>query len=65
MIILIGGKAKEIRSENISQLLNELAVEINNIAVVKNGMIVPKSEWNREMVCENDSIDFFSPVNGG
>jgi len=65
VIVLIGGKAKEIRSENISQLLNELCVELKNIAVVKNGRIVPKSKWNREMIYENDAIDFFSPVSGG
>jgi thiamine biosynthesis protein ThiS len=65
VIILIGGKTKEIRSINISQLLNELNIAPYNIAVVRNGMIVPKSQWDLEMINENDSIDFFSPVSGG
>lgn len=65
MIIKIGQIEKTINSVTIEQLLDEIGVKKDNIAVVRNGKIIKKKEWAEETLCENDSIDIFSPVSGG
>lgn len=65
MLIKIGHIEKSINSGTIEQLLDEIGVKKDNIAVVRNGKIIQKKEWAVEALCENDSIDIFSPVSGG
>lgn len=65
MLIKIGQIEKIISSRTIEQLLDEIGVKKDNIAVVRNGKIIKKKEWTMEILCENDSIDIFSPVSGG
>ncbi|HRZ79393.1 MAG TPA: sulfur carrier protein ThiS [bacterium] len=65
MIIKIGQEQKNIKSVTVDQLIDELGVKRDNIAVVRNGIIIKKKDWVSEKLCENDRIDIFSPVSGG
>lgn len=65
MIIKISQTEKNVKSLTIEQLLDEIGIKKDNIAVVKNGTIIKKKDWALEMLNENDNIDVFSLVSGG
>lgn len=65
MIIKISQTEKNVKSLTIEQLLDEIGIKKDNIAVVKNGTIIKKKDWVLEMLNENDNIDVFSLVSGG
>ncbi len=61
----VDGKTLELKAENVGQMIIELKIDEDFIAVVKNGKIVPKSKWESEKIAESDIIEIFSPVSGG
>ena len=64
-MIKIAGKNREIKAETVLELLLELKINTENMAVVKNGIIIAKKEWGKEKISDCDEIDFLSPVGGG
>jgi len=62
---VVDGKKLNLKAENVSQMVVELKIEEDFIAIVKNGKIVPRSKWNSEKINEDDIIEIFSPVSGG
>ncbi|MBO4440596.1 sulfur carrier protein ThiS [bacterium] len=63
--IKVNGEEKEFNVETLGALLTALEIKPERVAVVKNGRIVPRSERENEPVTDGDSVDIFSPVNGG
>ena len=61
----INGKQKEVISDTISNLLNELEVKGKFIAISINGKILPKSNFDTQEIADGDKIELFSPVGGG
>lgn len=64
-MVKISGENKKVEAQTIAQLINELGIKAENIAVVKNGSIVSRRTWDLEKIVDSDEIDFFSPVGGG
>jgi thiamine biosynthesis protein ThiS len=64
-MIKVNGKALETSSATLSELVSFLKFNNENIAIVKNGRIIRKQDWNNEPVNDGDSIEIFSPVSGG
>jgi thiamine biosynthesis protein ThiS len=62
---VVDGKKLDLKAENVSQMVVELKIEEDFIAIVKNGKIVPRSKWDSEKISSDDSIEIFSPVSGG
>ena len=62
---VVDGKKLDLKAENVSQMVAELKIEEDFIAIVKNGKIVPRSKWDSEKINSDDSIEIFSPVSGG
>lgn len=65
MQIVVNGSEKDVRAENISQLVQELAPELKYVAVACNGAIIPRTNWEEALLSDGDSIDIMSPVGGG
>ena len=63
--IKVNGEEKELDVATLGALLSALDIKPERVAVVKNGRIVPRSERENEPVADGDSVDIFSPVNGG
>jgi len=64
-VIKVNGEEKELDVATLGALLAALGIRPERVAVVKNGRIVPRSERENEPVADGDSVDIFSPVNGG
>ena len=59
---------KEIKLENetvLSGILEDQGVNLLKIAVMKNGDIVPKAEYDKTLINDNDSLEVVSFVGGG
>ena len=57
---------KEIKLETIlSGILKDQGFNLLKIAVMKNGDIVPKAEYDKTLINDNDSLEVVSFVGGG
>lgn len=65
IVIKVSGKKMEIKAKNVAELVSELGIDTVNIAIVKNGLIVPKANWSMEIMKHGDSVEVFSPISGG
>jgi len=50
---------------SISQMLKDLSIDINGIAVAVNDSVVSKSSWDETIVKENDNILIIKASQGG
>ena len=64
-MVRIGDVDKEVEAATVKELLIELKINSENIAVVKNGSIISRKNWSKEKIENSDKIEFFSPVGGG
>lgn len=59
---------KEIKLENetvLSGILEDQGFNLLKIAAMKNGDIVPKAEYDKTLINDNDSLEVVSFVGGG
>ncbi|MDE5648725.1 MAG: sulfur carrier protein ThiS [Oscillospiraceae bacterium] len=59
---------KEVKLENqtvLSGILENQGFNLLKIAVMKNGDIVPKAEYDKTLINDNDSLEVVSFVGGG
>lgn len=62
----INGKEMPLETEtNLSHLMVQQGFDIKKIAVMKNGNIISKADYDSELVNDNDSLEVVSFVGGG
>ncbi len=68
MNIQINGKDREIRNNlNINELLQELGFnpEQPGIAVAVNREVIPKTDWDKTKIHEDNEVEIIRAVQGG
>lgn len=65
MRVIINGDTKTINEQSIAELLAELNYVCEKVAVAVNGEFIPRSNYNKNIIKENDIIDILSAVQGG
>jgi sulfur carrier protein len=67
MQIRMNGEMQEVGTQagTVAALLAALAVDVRQVAVERNGAIVPKSLHATTVICEGDSIELVTFVGGG
>ena len=67
MNIQVNGKPIQLEAEqpNIDQLLDHLGYQNRFVAVARNQVCVPKSQYLNTIVVENDDIENLAPMSGG
>lgn len=66
MQILVNGESREIKGEvSILQLLQQLDLKTERVAVEQNLKIVPRSAWGETPVREGDQLEIVHFVGGG
>lgn len=53
------------KSQTLQEFLKSQGYEISTVAVELDGEIVPKSEYNRRIVCEESALEIVRFVGGG
>ena len=64
MEVLVNGEAKQVSSQTLQALLQELAFE-GDFAVAVNSEFVPRSLYSDQIINAGDQIDVLSPIAGG
>lgn len=66
MKLNINGEEREARSsQNIAELVEELAINIPHFAVALNYQVIPKSQYPTTLIKEGDKIEIVHAVGGG
>ena len=66
MKIIVNDLEMEVSTSiNVKELINQLDMQAEKIAIEINKIIVPRSTYNEHMVLENDTIEIIKAVGGG
>jgi len=65
MTININNVPKEITSSSLTELLQQLHITTNGIAIAINNKVVSKTNWDATQIQENDSITIIQATQGG
>lgn len=65
MSIFINNEAHKVKALNVQQLLNEIDIEQQGIAIAINEEVITKHKWENTNIKENDKILIFTATAGG
>lgn len=65
MNITVNNQKQAVESENLTQLIDELAIETKGIAIALNNKVVARTDWDKTTLSDNDQIIIVSAVFGG
>lgn len=66
MNITLNGETTVIATtQTLERLLSSMDVKFAGVAIVINGNVIPKSQWQATQINDGDAIDIFSAVAGG
>jgi len=66
MKVLINGQQNNINSNlTVKQLVIDLGYGEKRFALEINGQVIPKSEYAKKIIFENDRLEIISAVGGG
>jgi len=63
--VRVNGREHAIARCNVREMLGRLDIGERGVAVALNGTIVPRSEWDRTFVDENDMVEVVTAAAGG
>ena len=61
----VNGRERAIAPCSVREMLGRLDIGERGVAVALNGTIVPRSEWDRTFVDENDMVEVVTAAAGG
>lgn len=66
MVIQLNGERRELPPvRSVADLLEEMGLAGKRVAVEKNGLIVPRSRFDREPVVDHDRFEIVQAIGGG
>jgi sulfur carrier protein len=65
MRIVLNGQNESVNSENVDDLVNNLALVREAILVEHNGVALLRSEWPRTALSDGDEIEILNVAAGG
>jgi len=65
MRVTVNGEQREIASDSVDALLDELEYEGTHFAIALNYDVLPKSRWAQTALKAGDEIEIITPRQGG
>lgn len=65
MMVCVNNQEKDVQSENLSQLMQELGYQNMRLALALNGQFVPSKKWEITRVAPQSKIEIVAPMQGG
>ena len=65
MKIRLNGTEREVRAATVADMIAELQLPTERIAVERNKLIVKKADWAAAMLADGDQIEIVHFVGGG
>lgn len=63
--MIINGVQEAAEGKSVAQVLQEKGIDLSNVAVERNGEIVPKSQYDSVILTAEDRLEIVSFVGGG
>lgn len=64
-MVKVNGESFDIAGKTLAEYLKDTNYDIRRIAVERNGSIVPKTQYEKTVLTDGDSIEVVSFVGGG
>ena len=66
IVIYINGQKKLVNSDkNLEQILKSMKITNKFFAIEVNKIVIPKSNYKKRIICENDVIEVLELIGGG
>lgn len=67
MLVVVNNESKELADQSVLfDLLTSLSLsEGKGMAVAINNKVIPKTQWQEKMLCENDHVTIIKATQGG
>lgn len=65
MKILVNGDWRDVNTNLLAMVLQELGYHQGAFATAVNGTVVPSTERAQAVICEGDRIEVLAPMQGG
>ncbi len=66
IVIYINGQKKLVNSDkNLEQILKSMKITNKFFAIEVNKIVIPKSNYQNRIICENDVIEVLELIGGG
>ena len=63
--MIIIGVLEAAEGKSVAQVLQEMGIDLSNVAVERNGEIVPKRQYDSVILTAEDRLEIVSFVGGG
>ena len=63
--MIINGVQEAAEGKSVAQVLQEKEIDLSNVAVERNGEIVPKRQYDSVILTAEDRLEIVSVVGGG
>lgn len=63
--MIINGMQEAAEGKSVAQVLQEKGIDLSNVAVERNGEIVPKRQYDSVILTAEDRLEIVSFVGGG
>ena len=63
--VIINGVQEAAEGKSVAQVLQEKGIDLSNVAVERNGEIVPKRQYDSVILTAEDRLEIVSFVGGG
>ena len=63
--MIINGVQEAAEGKSVAQVLQEKGIDLSNVAVERNGEIVPKRQYDSVILTAEDRLEIVSVVGGG
>jgi thiamine biosynthesis protein ThiS len=63
--LVVNGDPQITSAGSIAQLLAEIGLETPRVAVIQNGEIVPKGDFESRRLAQGDTVDIITIIGGG
>jgi sulfur carrier protein len=65
MKLIINGQEQDLTSTTLAQLIEQLGMKQDRVAVELNRSIVPREQWPKTLLAEGDQLEIVHFVGGG
>ena len=61
----INGEERQITSASVAELIGELSLDPRQVAIERNGEIIPRSSYDNQPISDGDRIEVVAFIGGG
>ncbi len=65
MNIIVNNQSHNIKSQSLTEMIEELSIETKGVAIALNNKVIPRAQWSETSLSDADNVVIVSAVFGG